>query len=165
VGTRESFEGKNVVSLAEIYRVMSQPWFASTINLPALISNMSNKILMNSKIKKKLFHLLLVRDLFAIPLDDPREFKKLVSRHANEVAQSRLPTDPLFDYPSALIYLLSLFADGLAATPAHPHDPSPPASEEESKKYHPSYSVPTAGSGRSVPRRNTSITSHESWPS
>jgi hypothetical protein len=72
VGTRESFEGKNVVSLAEIYRVMSQPWFAATINLPALVSNMSNKILMNSKIKKKLFHLLLVKDLFAIPLDDPR---------------------------------------------------------------------------------------------
>lgn len=83
VGTRESFEGKNVVSLAEIYRVMSQPWFATAINLPALLSNMSNKILMNSKIKKKLFHLLLVRGLFAIPLHDPRQFKKLVSRHAN----------------------------------------------------------------------------------
>lgn len=72
MGTRESFEGKNVVSLAEIYRVMSQSWFAQSINLPALISNMSNKILMNSKIKKKLFHLLLVRELFAIPLEDPR---------------------------------------------------------------------------------------------
>lgn len=95
---------------------------------------MSNKILMNSKIKKKLFHLLLVRDLFAIPLDDPREFKKLVSRHANEVAQSRLPSDPLFDYPSALIYLLSLFADGLAATPPHHTPPESPLSEEDSRK-------------------------------
>jgi hypothetical protein len=117
-----------VVSLAEIYRVMSQPWFGGTINLPALVSNMSNKILMNSKIKKKLFHLLLVRDLFAIPRDDPREFKKLVSRHANDVALSTFSPDALFDCPSALIYLLSIFADGLAA-PLQPHS-SPHASEE-----------------------------------
>jgi hypothetical protein len=61
VGTRESFEGKNVVSLAEIHRVLSQEWFREGINLTALVSNMSNKILMNSKIKKKLFHLLLIR--------------------------------------------------------------------------------------------------------
>jgi hypothetical protein len=77
---------------------------------------MSNKILMNSKIKKKLFHLLLIRELFSIPLEDPREFKKIVSKRASEVSQSHLPTDALFDYPSALIYLLSLFADGLSAT-------------------------------------------------
>lgn len=114
VGTRESFEGKNVVSLAEIHRVMSQGWFQEGINLTALLSNMSNKILMNSKIKKKLFHLLLIRDLFAIPLQDPREFKKLVSKKANEVSQSKLPDDPLFQFPSALIYLLSLFAQGLS---------------------------------------------------
>jgi hypothetical protein len=113
VGTRESFEGKNVVSLAEIHRVMSQEWFSDGINLAALVSSMSNKILMNSKIKKKLFHLLLIRELFTIPLQDPREFKKQVSKKANEVAESKLPDDPLFNFPSALIYLLHLFAEGL----------------------------------------------------
>ena len=39
VGTRESFEGKNVVSLAEIYRVMSQPCSraSATLTPPAPI--------------------------------------------------------------------------------------------------------------------------------
>lgn len=64
---------------------------------------------MNSKIKKKLFHLLLIRDLLLVPRQDAREFKKMVSKIANDVPQSRLPNDPLFAYPSALIYLLSLF--------------------------------------------------------
>ena len=75
----------------------------------ALSSNMSNKILMNSKIKKKLFHLLLIREIFNVPRTDQREFKKLVSKLANDVSNSKLPNDPLFDHPSALIYLLSLF--------------------------------------------------------
>ena len=75
----------------------------------ALSSNMSNKILMNSKIKKKLFHLLLIREIFNVPRTDQREFKKLVSKLANDVSHSKLPNDPLFDHPSALIYLLSLF--------------------------------------------------------
>ncbi len=115
MGTRESFEGKNVVSLAEIYKVLSQEWFIESINLGALVSNMSNKILMNSKIKKKLFHLLLVKELFTISLEEGREFKKIVSKRACEISQSKLPTDILFDFPSALIYLLNLFANGLSA--------------------------------------------------
>ena len=68
---------------------------------------------MNSKIKKKLFHLLLIKELFDIPIEDPREFKKLVSKRASDVSQSKLPDDVIFRYPSALIYLLSLFAQGL----------------------------------------------------
>ena len=51
---------------------MSQGWFRESINIDVLLSNMSNKILMNSKIKKKLFHLLLIKELFIIPLQDPR---------------------------------------------------------------------------------------------
>ncbi len=66
VGTRKSFEGKNVVSLTQIHKLMSQTWFKKYINIDVLISNMSNKILMNSKIKKKLFHLLLAKKLFEI---------------------------------------------------------------------------------------------------
>jgi hypothetical protein len=63
--------------------VLSQEWFREGINLTALVSNMSNKILMNSKIKKKLFHLLLIRELFSLPRHDAKEFKKLVSRRAS----------------------------------------------------------------------------------
>lgn len=74
---------------------------------------MSNKILMNSKIKKKLFHLLLIRDLFQLPSQDCKDFKKMVSRRAGEITNSRLPTHSLLNHPSALIYLLRLFADGL----------------------------------------------------
>jgi PIN domain nuclease of toxin-antitoxin system len=88
VGTREGFEGKNVVSLAEIHKVMSQEWFSKGINLAALVSSMSNKILMNSKIKKKLFHLLLIKELFTIPVDDAREFKKMVSKKSSLIRNS-----------------------------------------------------------------------------
>lgn len=65
---------------------------------------------MNSKIKKKLFHLLLIKELFTIPIEDAREFKKLVSKKASEVSESKLPDDHLFSFPSALIYLLHMFA-------------------------------------------------------
>jgi hypothetical protein len=65
---------------------------------------------MNSKIKKKLFHLLLIRELFTIPLHDAREFKKMVSKKANEVSESNLPNDELFSFPSGLIYLLHIFS-------------------------------------------------------
>lgn len=75
-----------------------------------LMCSMSNKILMNSKIKKKLFHLLLIRELFTIPLHDAREFKKMVSKKANEVSESNLPNDELFSFPSGLIYLLHIFS-------------------------------------------------------
>lgn len=117
MGTRESFEGKNVVSLAEIHKVLNQQWFEDNINLQILISNMSNKILINSKIKKKLFHLLLIKDLFNVPKQEPKEFKKLVSKLANDVSHVKTQKDILFDYPSSLIYLLSLFAEGLAPSP------------------------------------------------
>jgi hypothetical protein len=113
VGTRESFESKNVVSLAEIHKLISQPWFADGINLTALVSNMSNKILMNSKIKKKLFHILLIKELFSLPACDCKTFKKIVSRKANEITASSMPPHPLFGHPSALIYLLRLLALGL----------------------------------------------------
>lgn len=41
---------------------------------------------MNSKIKKKLFHLKVARILLETQTTDPKEFKKLVSRKANTVA-------------------------------------------------------------------------------
>lgn len=68
---------------------------------------------MNSKIKKKLFHLLLIKELFGLPLLDCKDFKKMVSRKANEITSSKLPNHSLFQHPSALIYLLRLLAEGL----------------------------------------------------
>lgn len=68
---------------------------------------------MNSKIKKKLFHLLLIKELFSLPHLDVKEFKKQVSRKANEITISQLPNHLLFSHPSALIYLLRLLAQGL----------------------------------------------------
>jgi len=37
----------------------------------------------------------------------------MVSKKANEVSDSKLPNDALFNFPSALIYLLNIFAEGL----------------------------------------------------
>ena len=42
---------------------------------------------MNSKIKKKLFHLKVARILLQTTTSDPKEFKKIVSKKANAVAQ------------------------------------------------------------------------------
>ena len=42
---------------------------------------------MNSKIKKKLFHLKVSRILLETKANDAKEFKKIVSRKANAVAQ------------------------------------------------------------------------------
>lgn len=41
---------------------------------------------MNSKIKKKLFHLKVARILLQTKAKDAKEFKKLVSRKANTIA-------------------------------------------------------------------------------
>jgi hypothetical protein len=57
VGTRELFEGKNVVSLAVLHQLISQPWFTEAVDRDALLASVCSKILVNSKIKKKLFHL------------------------------------------------------------------------------------------------------------
>lgn len=34
----------------------------------------------------------------------------MVSKKANEVSDNKLPDDRLFNYPSALIYLLNIFS-------------------------------------------------------
>lgn len=41
---------------------------------------------MNSKIKKKLFHLFIVKNLFQIYHEDLKEFKKKISKLANSIS-------------------------------------------------------------------------------
>lgn len=66
VGSREEFEGKNVVSLSLIHRLMGAEWFRVSVDVRVVVSTICNKILMNSKIKKKLFHLYIVKNLFQV---------------------------------------------------------------------------------------------------
>jgi len=49
------------VSLDMIFNLTREPWFERNINKNQVLINISNKILMNSKIKKKLFHLLIAQ--------------------------------------------------------------------------------------------------------
>jgi len=51
-----------------------------------LEANISNKILMNSKIKKKLFHLKVAKILLHSEANDAKVYKKNVSRGANKIA-------------------------------------------------------------------------------
>jgi len=51
-----------------------------------LEANISNKILMNSKIKKKLFHIKVAKVLLNSDTVDPKIYKKNVSRSANKIA-------------------------------------------------------------------------------
>lgn len=96
VGTREEFEGKNVVSLTLIYQLFSEPWFQRSVNKRLLEANISNKILMNSKIKKKLFHIKVANVLLNYDIVDAKNYKKNVSRSANKIAAEIEEDDELF---------------------------------------------------------------------
>ena len=65
---------------------------------------------MNSKIKKKLFHLLIAQYILIEDAStEIKEFKKNISRTANQIAAEYLPTDELFTHPNSIIYLLTMF--------------------------------------------------------
>ncbi len=51
-----------------------------------MLTYISNKILVNSKIKKKLFHLGIIDQMLNLPELSPKEFKKQVSASANSIA-------------------------------------------------------------------------------
>ena len=57
VGSREFFETKNVVSLSVLHKLLSQGWFEQQVDRAALLRSVSNRLLVNSKIKRKIFHL------------------------------------------------------------------------------------------------------------
>ena len=86
VGTRQLFEGKNVVSLTLIYQLLSEKWFNENVNKELLAANISNKILLNSKIKKKLFHLKVTSVLLHTNVSEAKFYKKQVSKMANTIA-------------------------------------------------------------------------------
>jgi hypothetical protein len=109
VGKRCDFEGKNVVSLTSIFTLITQDWFRRNINREAALAHLSNKVLINSKIKKKLFHLLIAHLILMPDHRELKEFKRRISREANLIARKQLPHDELFAYPNAVIYLLHLF--------------------------------------------------------
>ena len=75
-----------MVSLGLIHQLISQSWFIKNVDRAVLLANLSNKIMMNSKIKKKLFHLRVAQAIFSLPLMEAKEFKKRVSKDANLIA-------------------------------------------------------------------------------
>lgn len=115
VGTREEFEGKNVVSLSLIHKLVSEEWFVSRINKTEMESNISNKILLNSKIKRKLFHLKATHILLNTVSPTPKLFKKQVSSRVNSIASSLFENHELFQSSSSIIYLLNLFLESLSS--------------------------------------------------
>jgi hypothetical protein len=64
---------------------------------------------MNSKIKKKLFHVYIVKSLFEVFDSDLKEFKKRISKLANSICEQSYDEDELFEFPSSILYLLRLF--------------------------------------------------------
>lgn len=80
MGCRSEVEGKNVVSLSSIYTLITQNWFMRNIKRQRALSHISNKILLNSKIKKKLFHLLIAHLILTDHFVDLKDFKRKISR-------------------------------------------------------------------------------------
>ena len=93
MGSRSDFEGKNVVSLSSIYVLISQDWFRRNINKELALTHISNKILLNSKIKKKLFHLLIAHLILTLTFLDVPDFKRKISREANIIAKRQYVND------------------------------------------------------------------------
>ena len=79
------------------------------INKKGALAHISNKILINSKIKKKLFHILIAHLIFTSEYSDLKDFKHRVSKEANRIARRPVPQDDLFTHPNAIIYLLHVF--------------------------------------------------------
>jgi hypothetical protein len=73
------------------------------------LAHISNKIFINSKIKKKLFHILIAHVILMTNHNDLKDFKRRVSKEANIIARKPLPQDDVFSHPNAIIYLLHLF--------------------------------------------------------
>ena len=69
-----------MVSLSTIYTLITQDWFIRNIDKHKALSHISNKILLNSKIKKKLFHLLIVHLIINEMFIDLKDFRRKVSR-------------------------------------------------------------------------------------
>ena len=57
------------------------------------LSHISNKILLNSKIKKKLFHLLIANLILTDTFTDVKDFKRKVSREANIISKKQYSND------------------------------------------------------------------------
>ena len=82
-----------MVSLSSIYVLISQDWFRRNINKELALTHISNKILLNSKIKKKLFHLLIAHLILTLTFLDVPDFKRKISREANIIAKRQYVND------------------------------------------------------------------------
>ncbi len=73
--------------------LISQDWFRRNINKEMALAHISNKILLNSKIKKKLFHLLIAHLILTLTFLDVPDFKRKISREANIIAKKQYAND------------------------------------------------------------------------
>lgn len=93
VGTRELFEGKNVVSLAVIYQLITQKWFVEGVDRSHLLGIVCSKILVNSKIKKKIFHLKVAEVIINSPFHNEKDFRHYVSKQIAALATTTIEYD------------------------------------------------------------------------
>lgn len=93
---KTDFEGKNVVALSSIYQLITQGWFIRNINKKLALAHISNKILLNSKIKKKLFHLLIAHLILTLDFVDVRDFRRRVSHEACSIPKTVSCSDDMF---------------------------------------------------------------------
>lgn len=56
-----------MVSLSVLYGLISQKWFEENVDRDNMLKVVSNKILLNSKIKKKVFHLKIAEVVIKAP--------------------------------------------------------------------------------------------------
>lgn len=84
------------MSLTLIHQLLSENWFNENVNKRLLEANISNKILLNSKIKKKLFHLKVTSVLLYTNATEAKFYKKFVSKKANSIASHIIENDEVF---------------------------------------------------------------------
>ena len=121
VGTREFYETKNVVSLSVVYTLLSQPWFKTRVDRAALLRAVSNRLLVNSKVKRKAFHLKMAQVLLGEVFESERRFKDAISTGMARLSKAVFKTHDGLIFPNVTLFLMHLLAAVLGSrAPAGP---------------------------------------------
>jgi hypothetical protein len=99
-----------VVSLAVIHQLITQGWFLEGVDRNNLLAIVCSKILVNSKIKKKIFHLKVAEVIINSQIANEKEFRHYVSKQIAILATAKIENDEFLSFPNLTLYLFHLMA-------------------------------------------------------
>ena len=82
-----------MVSQAGIHQLITQKWFGEGVDRSHLVGIVCSKILVNSKIKKKIFHLKVAEVIINSHADNEKDFRHYVSKQIATLATASIEYD------------------------------------------------------------------------